>query len=230
LSVKDSELAPPPVEIVDESPIGDPAKALEPVTGDLSGGGADTPPRGLEGDPASSIIPTPTPEKRGPGRPPGAGKLFEKKPRPRGDATLTAKELENLRKADAITLLLAEQRKTKALEEKLEDARLRATIGDVKTSEVIEDSLHEACGFAAESAANMAAAKWGPAARISDKQKEQLATAWARVAKEYLGEHAKYSPIAAALLAPVAIVGEKYVDVQLAGGAQTRPTLVHAEG
>jgi hypothetical protein len=222
----------PLAPIVDEPPIGDAAKALEQAApaGDLSSGGADTPTAGLEGDPASSIAPPSQSEKRGRGRPPGAGKPFEKKPRPRGDATLTARELENLRKADAITLLQAEQRKTKALEEKLEDARLRATISDVKTSEVIDDSLHEACGYTAEAIANMAAAKFGPAARISEKQKEQLATAWTRVAKEYLGEHAKYSPLAAALLATIAVAGEKYVDIQLAGGAQTRPTLVQHEG
>jgi hypothetical protein len=220
----------PAVDIVDESPLGDAAKALEQSSGDPTSGGADTPPAGLGGDPASSSSPSTPEAKRGPGRPPGSGKPFEKKPRPRGDATLTAKELENLRKAEITALYQQSIREIKALEEKLEDAQTRVVIGSVHQSEVIDDSIHEACGFAAESAANMAAAKWGPAARINDKQKEQLATAWARVAKLYLGAHAQYSPVAAALLATVAVVGEKYVDVQLASSGSPRPALVSAQG
>jgi len=121
-------------------------------------------------------------------------------------------------------------RDQKALEEKLEDAQTRILIGDVKSSEVIDDSIHEACGFAAETLGNMAAAKWGPAARINVTQKEQLATAWIRVAKLYLGAHAQYSPVAAALLATVAVAGEKYVDVTLAASGSPRPALVAAEG
>jgi len=229
--VKDSPESVPSVDFVDEKPIGDAVKALD--AGDPSSSEADTSPvAGLEGDPAGEIPQgekgqnVQSGEKRGPGRPPGTGKPFQKKERPRGDATLTAKELDQLRKTEVATLLLAEQRKTKALEEKLEDARLRATIGDVKNSETIDDAIHEACGFAAETLGNVAAAKWGPAARINDKQKEQLATAWSRVAKLYLGAHAHYSPVAAALLATVAVAGEKYVDVQLAGAAPSRPSLV----
>jgi len=217
----------PPVDIVDEAPLGDAAKALEqPIAGDLSSGGADTPTAGLEGDPANPS----TQEKRGRGRPPGTGGKFTKAPRPRGDATLTARELEQLRKSEITALYAQAQREKRALEEKLEDAQTRAVIGDANHSEVIDDSIYEACGFAAESAANMAAAKWGPAARINDKQKEQLATAWSRVAKLYLGAQAQYSPVAAALLATVAVVGEKYVDVQLAASGTPRPALVSAQG
>jgi hypothetical protein len=216
----------PTVEIVDETPIGDAGKALEQVStaGDLSSKAADTASEGAQGDPASSSATPPEEKKRG--RPPGSGKPFEKKPRPRGDATLTAKELDQLRKNEVATLLLAEQRKTKALEEKLEDAQLRATIHTAERSEVIDDSITDACGFAAETLGNMAAAKWGPAARINDKQKTELATAWSRVAKLYLGQHAQYSPVAAALLATVAVVGEKYVDVQIAQSGSPRPSLV----
>jgi hypothetical protein len=72
----------------------------------------------------------------------------------------------------------------------------------------------------------MAAAKYGPAARINSTQKEQLATAWNRVAVIYLGSYAEYSPVAAALLATVAVVAEKYVDVQLANSGSARPALV----
>lgn len=219
----------PRVDIVDEAPIGDAAKALEQSAGEPVGEGADTPSAAAPaGDPATSS--SPPAEKRGPGRPPGTGKPFQKKERPRGDATLTAKELEQLRKTEVATLLLAEQRKSKALEERLQDVQLQATINTAEKSEVIDDSIHEACGFAAETLGNMAAAKFGPAARINEKQKEELARAWSRVAKEYLGAHAKYSPVAAALLATVAVIGEKYVDVQLAGGAPARPTLVTAQG
>jgi hypothetical protein len=96
----------------------------------------------------------------------------------------------------------------------------------VKQSAEIDDALHDACGFAVESVANMAAAKWGPAARINPTQKEQLATAYTRVAVIYLGQYAEYSPIAAALLATVAVVAEKYVDVQLASSRSSRPSLV----
>lgn len=220
----------PPVEIVDEKPIGDAAKALESqVAGDLSDGGADTLPTGPEGDPANSSTPATTPEKRGPGRPPGAGKPFEKKPRPRGDATLTKKELETLRKAEITALYEQEVRANKALQEKLEDAQTKALIGSVKHNEQIDDALKDACGFAVETVANMAAAKYGPAARINSTQKEQLAVAWNRVAVIYLGRYAEYSPVAAALLATVAVVAEKYVDVQLAQSGSARPALV-AEG
>jgi hypothetical protein len=222
-----SELAPPPVDIVDESPVGDAAKALEQSgAGDLSGASADTLARGLEGDPAVSSSTPPVEEKRGRGRPPGAGKPFEKKPRPRGDATLTKKELETLRKAEVTALYEQAVRDKKALEEKLEDAQTAALIGSVKHNEQIDDALKDACGFAVETVANMAAAKYGPAARINSTQKEQLATAWNRVAVIYLGSYAEYSPVAAALLATVAVVAEKYVDVQLANSGSPRPALV----
>lgn len=217
----------PPVEIVDQTPIGDAVKALgespvAPPAGDLSSGGADTPAQNnSESDPAHSSA-----EKRGRGRPPGSGGKFKKAERPRGDATLTAHELEKMRKDGVAALLLQAQRDNKALEEKLADANVRAAVGDIQKSSVIDDSITEACGFAAETLGNMAAAKWGPAARINPKQKEELARAWSRVAKLYLGEHAQYSPLAAALLATVAVAGEKYVDVQLAASGSPRPALV----
>lgn len=221
--------APPAVDIVDEAPVGDAAKALEPVTtaGDLSGDGADTPGKaGPASDPVGSGATAPAPEKRGPGRPPGAAKPFEKKPRPRGDSTLTAKELENKRKAEIATLYEQAIRDNKALTEKLEDAQTKALIGSVKHSEQIDDALKDACGFAVETVANMAAAKFGPAARINATQKEQLAVAWNRVAVIYLGSYAEHSPLAAALLATVAVVTEKYVDVHLASSGSARPSLV----
>lgn len=217
--------APPAPDIVDEQPIGNAVKALGSGAGDLAGGDADTSPRGPVSDPADSSS-APTTEKRGPGRPPGKGKPFEKKPRPRGDSTLTAKELENLRKADITALYAQAIRDNKALEEKLEDAKTAALVGSVQHNEQIDDALHDACGFAVESVANMAAAKFGPAARINSTQKEQLATAYTRVAVIYLGSYAEYSPIAAALLATVAVVAEKYVDVQLANSGSGRPALV----
>ena len=136
--MKETEL--PPVDIVDEAPIGDPAKALEQASaaGDLSSGGADTPLPGGESDPASSSA-TPEPEKRGPGRPKGSSSgKFTAAPRPRGDATLTAKDLDKLRKDEIAALLVQAGREKKALEEKLEDARVKAIIHDAAKGEVID--------------------------------------------------------------------------------------------
>lgn len=228
--MKDSpDSGPPAVDIVDEAPVGDAARALEPVTtaGDLTSDGADTPVKaGLASDPVGSSASPQAPEKRGPGRPPGAGKPFQRKDRPRGDGTLTAKELDALRKSEITALYGQAVRDIKALEEKLEDAQTKALIGNVQHSEVIDDAMKDACGFAVDSVANMAAAKFGPAARINSTQREQLTTAYTRLAKIYLGAHAQYSPIAAALLATVAVVAEKAVDVKLASEGSARPALV----
>lgn len=204
----------PPV--VNGAPV-DPAAAIASLSDSVAGGEAPSPLTGPDTG-AAAVDPSATPPvsappvvKRGPGRPPKADKKNE---------TITGARLKDLRK-DEINVLLTE--KTRELEAtraknielnlELERSKLASS---VETKSEIDDAISEMVGGAVDIASGLAVATWGPPAAVSSEQRSRVVTPVARVAKLYLGAHAKYSPEAAALLAVLAVVSEKYADITLA--------------
>lgn len=206
----DLELDLPP--IVDESASADPAAAAESL--ELAGGDGDGSPDTPEGVSSSTEPPAPSDEKKtaGKGKP-----LFQAKPR--GDGTYSANDFEKMRKDALVAHALDLQRKNRAHTERIEDLIRTTAIGGTPNGDLLDESIRDGVAAAVDTASNLAATKFGPAARLTSEQRACLVTPWTRVAKLYLGQYAQYSPLAAAALATVGVASEKWVDIQISSSS-----------
>ena len=183
----------------------DPEKQPGGGAGDVEGGQ----PTGRGVDPETeSIIPPASSSKAKKQQPPKGV------PRARGDARLSTTQLKDLRKDELLVLLKDRDQQLHATREKLEDMAAKVQVAGSIQGELINESITEAVAATIDVVGNFAAMQWGPACQVTREDHAKLDLPWTRVAKLYLGQHAQYSPLAAALLATVSVAADKYVAVQ----------------
>lgn len=142
-------------------------------------------------------------EKRGPGRPVGATKRIK------GD------EYAALKKEQLMGVAAEQARQIAELNGKLADVHAGTAITRLADQQIIDESVTEACAATVDILAAGASQLLELDISIKPSDKEKLAALWARVAKLQLGENAKHSPIAAAVLATVSIGWDAYLDAKL---------------
>jgi hypothetical protein len=183
------------------------AAALDAADPDRRAGG-----EGVEGtvapDARSSETPNP-PAASTPRRPPP--KPHEAPPIP--DGRITARQVKDLRKDQLATLLLDRENQISALNVRILELSRDVSLTDVGQQNLIDKATLNACAATLEFVGNAAAVKFGPEAQLTDKERDRLAPLWADVFKLYAGQHAKHSPLVAAILATGAVALDKYVTI-----------------